>query len=70
MTFIQKLSSYSLGFITDKDLPDVAMTVLEEGYDSDHFGFSQDSIRRRIHSTQKEPKKIITPDSYRDKSNI
>jgi len=35
MTFLQKLSAYSLGFITDKDLPDVAMTGLEEGYDSE-----------------------------------
>jgi hypothetical protein len=35
MTFFQKLSAYSLGFITDKDLPDVAMTGLQEGYDSE-----------------------------------
>ena len=35
MTFLQKLSSYSLGLIRDKDLPDVAMTGLEEGYDSE-----------------------------------
>lgn len=35
MTFLQKLSAYSLGFITDKDLPDVAITGLEEGYDSE-----------------------------------
>ena len=34
MTFLQKLSAYSLGFITDKDLPELAMTGLEEGYDS------------------------------------
>lgn len=35
MTFLQKLSAYSLGLITDKDLPEVAMTGLEEGYDSE-----------------------------------
>lgn len=35
MTFIQKLSAYSLGLITDKDLPDLAMTGLEEGFDSE-----------------------------------
>ena len=35
MTFLQKLSAYSLGLITDKDLPNVAMTGLDEGYDSE-----------------------------------
>lgn len=35
MNFLQKLSAYSLGLITDKDLPDIAMTGLEEGYDSE-----------------------------------
>ncbi len=35
MTFLQKLSAYSLGLITDKDLPDLAMTGLEEGFDSE-----------------------------------
>lgn len=34
MTFHQKLSSYTLGFLTDKDLPDIAITGLEEGFDS------------------------------------
>jgi hypothetical protein len=33
MSFLQELSAYSLGFITDKDLPDPAMTGFEEGYD-------------------------------------
>ncbi|TMI62598.1 MAG: hypothetical protein E6H07_14385 [Bacteroidetes bacterium] len=35
MTFHQKLSAYTLSFLTDKDLPDIAMTGLEEGYDSE-----------------------------------
>ena len=35
MTFLQKLSAYSLEIITNKDLPDVAVTGLEEGYDSE-----------------------------------
>ena len=35
MTFLQKLSAYSIGLITDKDLPDLAMTGLEEGFDSE-----------------------------------
>ena len=34
MTFLQKLAAYSLGFKTDKDLPDIAMTAMEEGYDT------------------------------------
>lgn len=35
MNFLQKLSAYSLGIITDKDLPDLAMNGLEEGFDSE-----------------------------------
>ncbi len=35
MTFHQKLSAYTLGFLTDKELPDIAMTGLEEGYDAE-----------------------------------
>jgi len=35
MTFVQKISAYTLGILTDKDLPDIAMTGLEEGYDSE-----------------------------------
>lgn len=35
MTFLQKICAYTLGIITDSDLPDVAMTGLEEGYDSE-----------------------------------
>lgn len=35
MTFLQKLSAYSLGLISDKDLPEVALTGLEEGYESE-----------------------------------
>ena len=35
MTFLQKLSAYTIGFFTDKDLPDIAMSGLEEGYDSE-----------------------------------
>ena len=34
MTFLQKIAAYSLGFKTDKDLPDIAMTAMEEGYDT------------------------------------
>lgn len=34
MTFLQKISAYSLGLSTEKDLPDLAITGLEEGYDS------------------------------------
>lgn len=34
MTFLQKIAAYSLGFKTDKDLPDIAMTALEEGHDT------------------------------------
>ena len=35
MTFSQKISAYTLGFLFDKDLPDIAMTGLEEGRDSE-----------------------------------
>lgn len=35
MTFLQKISAYTLGILTDKDLPGIAMTGLEEGYDSE-----------------------------------
>ncbi|RYY00836.1 MAG: hypothetical protein EOO53_21105, partial [Gammaproteobacteria bacterium] len=35
MTLVQKISAYTLGILTDKDLPDIAMTGLEEGYDSE-----------------------------------
>jgi hypothetical protein len=35
MTFQQKLSAYALGLLTNKDLPDIAMTGLEEDYDSE-----------------------------------
>ena len=35
MTLVQKISAYTLGLLTDKDLPDIAMTGLEEGYDSE-----------------------------------
>lgn len=35
MTLNQKISAYTLGFLTDKDLPDIAITGLEEGYDSE-----------------------------------
>jgi hypothetical protein len=34
MTLIQKISAYNLGLLTDKDLPDIALSGLEEGYDS------------------------------------
>jgi hypothetical protein len=35
MTFVQKISAYNLSLLTDKDLPDIALTGLEEGYDSE-----------------------------------
>jgi hypothetical protein len=35
MNLVQKVSAYTLGLLTDKDLPDIAMTGLEEGYDSE-----------------------------------
>ena len=34
MTFIQKISAYNLGFLLDRDLPEVALTGLTEGFDS------------------------------------
>jgi len=34
MTLVQKLSAYTLGMLSDKDLPDIALTGLDEGYDS------------------------------------
>ena len=34
MTFTQNISAYTLGLLTDKDLPDIGVTGLEEGYDS------------------------------------
>ena len=34
MTLLEKISAYGLGFKTDSDLPDVAITALSEGYDS------------------------------------
>ena len=34
MTFIQKISAYNLGFLTDQDLPDIALTGLSENLDS------------------------------------
>ena len=35
MTLVQKISAYNLGLLTDRDLPDIAMTGLEEGYTSE-----------------------------------
>lgn len=35
MTFQQKLSAYVVGHLTAKDLPGMALTALEEGYDSE-----------------------------------
>lgn len=35
MNFHQKLSAYSLGLLADEFLPDIAITGLEEGYDSE-----------------------------------
>ncbi len=35
MTFVQKIFAYTLGILTEKDLPDIAITGLEEGYDSE-----------------------------------
>ena len=35
MTFNQKISAYTLGLLTVKDLSDIAMTALEEGKDSE-----------------------------------
>ncbi len=35
MTFLQKISAYSLGLNTEKDLPGLAITGLEEDYDSE-----------------------------------
>ncbi len=34
MNFHQQLSAYKLGLLTDKDLPDIAIAGIEEGYDS------------------------------------
>ncbi len=34
LTFLQKISAYALGLSTEKDLPGLAITGLEEGYDS------------------------------------
>ena len=35
MNFTQNISAYTIGLLADKNLPDIAMTGLEEGYDSD-----------------------------------
>jgi hypothetical protein len=35
MTFEQKISAYTLGLLTDKDLSDIAITGLNEGYNSE-----------------------------------
>ena len=35
VTFNEKISAYSLSLLSDKDLPDIAMTALEEGFDSE-----------------------------------
>lgn len=35
MTFYQKISAYSLSLLSDKDLPGIAVSGLEEGFDSE-----------------------------------
>jgi hypothetical protein len=35
MNFKQKISAFNLGFLTDRDMPEIALTGLEEGYDSE-----------------------------------
>lgn len=34
MTFRQKIAAYTLGILTDQDLPGIAMTGMEEGFES------------------------------------
>lgn len=35
MTFLQKKSAYTLKLLSDRDLPEIALAGLEEGYSSD-----------------------------------
>ena len=58
MTFIQKISAYTLGLLTDKDLPDIALTGLEDGYDSESLrilaGYNQTDNAFQVFDTYRK----------------